>query len=384
MSTKMEMTVAPMQAMMMAIEVSSKTWLLGFSNGRNERLRPIDAWDQTAFAEEVRQARQKLGCVEDTPTMCCYEAGRDGFSIHRFLTSVGIVNTVIDPSSVEIDQRQKRRKTDRIDVRKMLRLQERRHYHGSHAYRTVTVPSEADEAAMRPHRERKWMLKERTAHCARVRSLLALHGVRCDKVSAIDAERVCDWAGRPLSAELRRELARHLERLRMVEQQIKELEKAQSRQMAAEASAADEKAGRLCMLRGVGMHTALLLTKEFFGWRHFAGRKQVASLAGLTGCPYASGNTARDQGISKAGNRRVRTAMIELAWLWLRWQPESDMSQWFLRRTEGGNSRTRRRYVVALARKLLVALWKYIEHGIVPDHAVWSDGAPAVETSRAA
>lgn len=384
MSTKTETTMAPMQAMMMAIEVSSKTWLLGFSNGRQERLRPIDAWDQTAFAEEVRQARQKLGYGKDTTTMCCYEAGRDGFSIHRFLTSVGIANTVIDPSSIEIDQRQKRRKTDRIDVRKMLRLQERRHYHGSYAYRTVVVPSEADEAAMRPHRERKWMLKERTAHCARIRSLLALHGVRCGKVSAVDAEHVCDWAGRPLSAELRRELARHLERLRMVEQQIKDLEKAQSRKMAAKDSAADEKANRLCMLRGVGMHTALLLTKEFFGWRCFANRKQVASLAGLTGCPYASGNTARDQGISKAGNRRVRTAMIELAWLWLRWQPENNISQWFLRRTDGGNKRARRRYVVALARKLLVALWQYIEHGIVPDHAVWSGGTPMVELSKAA
>jgi transposase len=384
MSTKIDMTVAPMQAMMMAIEVSSKTWLLGFSNGRHERLRPIDAWDQRAFAEELRQARQKLGYGPDTPVMCCYEAGRDGFSIHRFLTSVGIANTVIDPSSVEIDQRQKRRKTDRIDVRKMLRLQERRHFHGSYAYRTVVVPSEADEAAMRPHRERKWLLKERTAHCARVRSLLALHGVRCGKVSAVDAERVCDWAGRPLSAELRRELARQLERLRMVEEQIKELEKGQNRQMAAETSDADEKANRLCMLRGVGMHTALLLSKEVFGWRLFANRKQIASFAGLTGCPYASGNTARDQGISKAGNRRVRTAMVELAWLWRRWQPENDMSQWFIRRTDGGNNRTRRRYIVALARKLLVALWKYIEHGIVPDHAVWSDGTPTAEMPKAA
>ena len=384
MSTKKEMGAAPGLPLVMAIEVSSKTWLLGFSNGTHERLRPMDAWDQTAFVEEVRQARQKFGYVEGTPLLCCYEAGRDGFSIHRFLTSVGIENTVIDPSSVEVDQRQKRRKTDRIDVRKLLRLQERRHYHGAHAYRTVAVPSEADEAAMRPHRERKWLLKERTAHYARIRSLLALHGVRCGKVSAVDAERVRDWAGQSLSAETRQELARHLERLCMVEQQIKKLETAQSRQMAVEASAADEKAKRLCMLRGVGMHTALLLAKEFFGWRHFAGRKQVASLAGLTGCPYASGNTARDQGISKAGNRRVRTAMVELAWLWLRWQPENDMSQWFLRRTEGGNSRTRRRYVVALARKLLVALWKYIEHGIVPDRAMWSDGAPMAELSKAA
>jgi transposase len=369
--------------MVMAIEVSAAKWLLGFSDGTRERLRTIAAWDQKAFATEVQLARQKMGHDEATPVMCCYEAGRDGFSIHRFVTSKGIGNTVIDPSSVEVDQRQKRRKTDRTDVRKLLRLQERRHYHVLPAYREVTVPGEADEAAMRPHRERKRLVKERTAHCSRIRSLLALHGVRCGKVSALDPEQVCDWAGRPLPTAARQEMTRQLERLRTVERQLAAVEAAQQRHLAAQASPADEQAARLCKLRGVGMHSALVLSKEFFGWRHFAGRKQVGALAGLTGCPYASGASAHDQGISKAGSRRVRATMIELAWLWLRWQPESDLSQWFLRRTACGTARARRRCIVALARKLLVALWKYIEHGIVPDHAVWSD-AEHGETAKAA
>ena len=319
----------------------------------------------------MAKSKAKLGIEGKAPVYCCYEAGRDGFGIHRYLESEGIINTVLDPSSVEVDQRKRRQKTDKIDAGKMLRLQESRYYHGNQRYRIVSVPSRGQEAEMRVHREWERLVKERTGHINRIKSLMALHGVRSGNVLKIDISEVKDWEGQELSKELGEELQREQERLHQVVKHMNQIRAEQRRRTKEPETKADKIVERFVLLKGIGMHSAWILSKEYFGWREFKNRRQVGALAGLTGSPYNSGNSNREQGISKAGNRRIRSLMVELSWFWLRWQPQSELSKWYMKRFGQGGERMRRIGIVALARKLLVALWKYLEFGIVPDGAVF-------------
>lgn len=368
---KTDVRVAPSAVMLMAIEVSEKNWLVGFSNGTQRHRRDVRAWDVAGLLQAVEQARQKLGYAPQAAVRCCYEASRDGFSIHRMLEHHGIHNTVLDPASIEVDRRRRRSKTDRIDVDKLLRLHERHAYYGQHdGWRWARVPSTAAEAAMRPQRERHCLQRERTMHVNRIRALLALHGVRCGNVRRIDPAALRDWAGQPFAAEYQAQLTRELERLRLADQQLRAVEAGQRARLMARATPTDDMAWRLYLLRGIGLQGATTLAAEYFGWRAFTNRKQVGGLSGLCGSPYSSGESWREQGISKAGNRRVRTLLIQLAWLWIDWQPTSALTIWYQQRTAQGGARERRRMIVALARTLLVALWKYLEYGIVPDGAV--------------
>lgn len=261
-------------------------------------------------------------------------------------------------------------KTDRLDAESLVRMLIRYEKGERTLWRVAKVPSEVEEDERRLHREIQRLKKERTSHCNRIRGLLVLHGVRLGRrIVGIALERLRTWDGKELPAALREELLRECDRLSVLEKQIKELEKTQEQRVKIPQTASDHVAKTLHQLRGVGPVSSWILSKEFFGWRTFHNRREVGALAGLTGTPYSSGTSERDQGISKAGNVRVRWVMIELSWRWLQFQPGSALSKWFWGRFGHGNGRMRRIGIVALARKLLVALWKYLDHGEIPEGA---------------
>lgn len=361
------------QDLYIAMELSSKKWKLGFSNGERIRVRTIEYGDWEALRLEIEQARSKLYCTADCRVVSCYEAGRDGFWIHRALLAEGIENHVLDSASIEVSRRKKQVKTDRVDVVALLRLL-MRYVNGERtALHIIRIPSVEDEDQRRLSRERDRLLKERGAHSARIKSLLIAHGIRLEKMS--DLPRLLPRAkaavtGYALPAELKAELEREYARYELVDRQVKKQEHVQIERAESEDIPAMRRIQHLRSLKGVGWQSSWVLTMEFFNWRRFKNAKQLGACAGLTPTPYDSGDRTREQGISKAGNKRIRKLMVELSWLWLRYQPESQLSQWFETRFGSGGKRMRRIGIVALARKLLIALWRYLEHGVLPDGAV--------------
>jgi transposase len=357
-----------------AIETSKRDWLIAGHtpcDGRTSRhkcrggdvqalLRVIDRLRQ----REARAVRRPAGAI------CVHEAGYEGFWLHRQLVAAGIESHVIDATSLQVDRRARRAKTDAIDVDGLLRALIA--YVGGERgrCRMVRVPTVAEEDAKRTHRERKRLVKERTGHINRVKALLALHGITdYEPIKAGRRQRLhalVSRDGEPLPPRLRREL----DRLELVLEQLAEVE-AERDAIVPDQTVCDQALAmiaQLMRLRGIGPETATILAREVF-YRDFGNRKAVASYAGLTPSPYMSGTLQRDQGISKAGNRLVRTAMIELAWLWLRHQPDSALSRWFCARVGSTKGRLRRIAVVALARKLLVALWRFVGTGLIPTGA---------------
>lgn len=377
----------------MAMELSKGNWRLCFGDGKRERQRTVPAGQVKALLGEVAKAKEKFGLAPDAQVASCYEAGRDGFWIDRMLRGEGIGNVVVDPASIEVPRRARHRKTDRLDAARLLKLLLRAVLWGEgKVFSPVAVPDEAQEARMRIGRERERLVKERSGHLARMRSLCALHGASVGDPEGADVDGLRDWAGKALPPEVSGELRREQARLRLLGEQVRSLEaeqaealaragaaagaKAGRRRAAAggkgpEPTAADRKAAKLGRLKAVGLQSSWLLANEVFGWRTFPNRRAVGSFAGLTGTPYDSGETLREQGISKAGSRRVRAAMVELAWMWVRHQPASALTRWFVERyVSPGSKRSRRKGIVALARKLLVALWKYVERDVVPEGAL--------------
>lgn len=297
----------------------------------------------------------------------CYEAGRDGFHLHRFLESQGVKNLVVDSSSIEVNRRARRAKTDRVDGMKLLELVLGYWREGEKKLRVVRVPSVQEEDQRRLHRERDRLGKECTGHRNRMLGLLMLHGVRVKRVGGRGWGEWLEALGLP--GELKAELKRESERLALAQVQLKALEKTREKRLSAAQPQREqvlEQVRQLMKLCALGVNSAWVLVMEFFGWRRFKNRRELGGLSGLAPTPYSSGSMEREQGISKAGNRRVRAMLIELAWMWLRHQPGSALSQWFAKRFGVGGSRTRRIGIVALARKLLVALWRYLEHGELP------------------
>jgi transposase len=247
-------------------------------------------------------------------------------------------------------------------------------YHGGeqHLWRVVRVPSREDEDARHLHRDLEDLKRERTRYRNRIHGILIQHGLRINNpskkkfVKELDLMRT--WDGRELPPEMKVRLVRVHERLWLVEDQIGCLVKEKTLRLKAE-NARMAQVGQLMRLPGIGPVSSWTFVMEFFGWRRFRNRREVAALAGLTPTPYDSGKRLREQGISKAGNRRVRTLAIEIAWAWLRFQPRSKLSRWFLERFAGGGSRMRRIGIVALARRLLIDLWRFLECGVVPEGA---------------
>ena len=270
-----------------------------------------------------------------------------------------------------MNRRQRRAKTDRLDAKK-LAIQLLRHLELGDRFSVVRVPSPEDEDARRPDRELMRLKKERQQHTVRIMSLLVLHGVRC-KVGAefgLILETLRQKNGAPLPPALLAELQREWDRLVLVRQQVKLLEKGRHTRIREKATLATQMAARLVLLKGVADNSASILCTEFFGFREFKNRRQVGACAGMVGTPFASGDVDHEQGISKSGNRRVRVIAIELAWAWLWYQPDSKLARWYATKFAGHSSRMRRIGIVALARKLLIALWRFAEHGIIPEGAI--------------
>jgi len=356
-----------------AFELSLKKWKLAFSNGEKMRTVSIDARNLAQLHEEIDKAKQRFALGDDIGMMSCYEAGRDGFWLHRYLLSCGIDNVVVDSASIEVNRRKRRAKTDRIDVRKLMHMLLR--YHGGEqlVWSVVNVPSEAAEDGRQLHRELESLKKERTMHRNRLKSLLIQQGIVVSNPSSrkflIELEKLRSWDGKELPADLKSRIIREHARLRMVEEQIYALGKQREKRVAAADSDAMKQIEQLMTLVGIGMNSSWKFVMEFFAWRNFKNGKQIGALSGLTPTPYDSGGSLREQGISKAGNARVRTLAVEMAWVWLRFQPQSRLSQWYTQRFGQGGKRMRRIGIVAMARRLLIDLWRYLEQGVVPEGA---------------
>lgn len=361
-------------ALHLAIDLGGSSWKLAFGSGHKIRHKTIPAGDIQRLDEEVCQAKRHFGLPADAPAFSCYEAGRDGFWVHRELARLGIENLVVDSASIEQSRRHRQVKTDRIDARKLL-AQLGRHLSGeTKVWSAVQIPSRTNEDDRMLHREIERLKKEKVQLSNGVRSMLAAQGVSLQlrtKGFAEDLQQVRLRDGHALGPNIRAALLRRHARWTLVMEQLSGLEKSRREQLKqADAPESVKKAGQMMQLKGIGINTAWVLVMELFGWRHFANRREVGAVAGLCPTPWISDGTKREQGISKAGNHRVRAMIVEVSWLWLRNQPESALSQWFKRKFGSGGSRTRRVGIVALARKLLIALWHYVEHGVVPDGAI--------------
>jgi transposase len=356
----------------LAIETSKRSWKICMSAGRKKfSEKSITAGDMGALQEAIKRAKKRLELSPDAQVYSCYEAGRDAFWIHRELERNGITNIIVDAASIEVPRRKRRKKTDRIDARKLKDMLVR-YYNGEEdVWGVVRVPSIEAEDGYRAHRELECLKRERTKHMNRIRSLLTTQGVEI-KIGSHFKEQLKQIRlrdGRPLPVALEADVLRQYERYTLVEKQIREIDLERKRRVLNPQTRADQQVAELMKLKAIGLNSSWLFVYEFFSWREFKNRKQVGSLSGLTGTPYNTGDSDREQGISKAGNRRVRSMAVEIAWCWLRWQPDSHLSHWFQLRFGGGGSRIRRIGIVALARKLLIALWRYLGQGIIPEGA---------------
>jgi len=373
-------------ALLMALELSAKRWRVAFTERDASKVREVsvEPGDWPRLEEAISKAKVKLGLPADGKTLCCYEAGRDGFWVHRFLVSHGVANMVLDSSSILVDRRARRAKTDGLDALQLLELLVRHvtRKPGTklRGFKIVTVPSVDEEDARRLHRERERLVVERGAHQSRMKALLALHGIRVEDARAIDVEALRTWDGSALPRELAAELEREHERILLVDSQLKSIHSERSTRQKLVANGAKETgltsaqqrgaetAHRLNQLIGIGPTGAWLLAFEMF-WRTYENRRQVGGSTGLCGTPYDSGDGEREQGISKAGSPLVRKLLVELAWSWLRFQPQSGLARWFQEKFGRGGSRMRRIGIVALARRLAVDLWRFVQQGIVPEAA---------------
>lgn len=364
------------KALHVALELGAHHWKLGFTTGlgREPRYRTIRAGDQEALQEEIAAAKQRFDLPEEAPVVSCYEAGRDGFWLHRYLVGQGVENHVVDSSSIEVSRKARRRKTDKIDLKSLLRLLVRYWTLGEEdAWNVVNVPSREDEDRRQLHRELETLKEERTARASRIKSLLATQGIelklRDDFPKRLREARL--WDGSPVPSELRARLEREWARYEAVEEEIRVLEaEREERVREADGDPALEKVRRLMRIKGIGLKSAWLFVMEFFAWRDFNNGKEIGALSGLVDAPYQSSKDKKGQGMEKAGNARVRAMAVEIAWNWVRLQPDSQITQWFKERYSNAGPGARKCGIGAVARRLLIALWRYLEFGEIPEGAV--------------
>jgi transposase len=359
-----------------AIELSQRSWLVTMHCPDKDKIshHKLEGGDHAGLLTLIERMRERaartLGAVP--AVVSCYEAGYDGFWLHRLLMAAGITNHVFDPASIAVDQRARRVKTDRIDGEKMLRTLMAYLRGEPRVVRIVRVPSVEQEDARRASRERGRLTKEQTAHTTRIKALLRLLGMavgnprRHDWLTWLVKQR--DWQGQAVPPQIMAEIKREHARLMLVREQLDALAQAPADLTPAAAQMA-QRSELLLRLKSLGPAFATTLTNEVF-YKDFRNRREVASYFGLTPSPWQSGGIDRDQGISKAGNPRARCAAIEMAWLWLRHQPDSKLTQEYRRRTLNASKRIKRVAIVALARKLIVALWRYLTTGLVPEGAM--------------
>ena len=358
----------------LAIELSASSWLVAarLPEAEKSRLHRIEGGDTTALLAlitELRsQASTKLGRTVNV--VCCFEAGRDGFWLHRVLTAHGVNSYVLEPTSILVNRRARRAKTDRLDAEGMLRVLATWLAGDRQVCSMVRVPTPEEEDAKRPHREREHLVQEKLRIENRIEALLFTQGIRRRpslRSWTRDVAELRTGDGRVLPSLLQAELERLRRRLVLVLELIRELEA--ERAAALVAAVADQQAQKISALqriRGIGENFSNVLVREVL-YRSFDNRRQLASYVGIAPMPYQSGGMDRDRSISRAGNPRARTTLIQLAWLWLRYQPASALSTWFHERVGTLQGRTRRIAIVAMARKLLIALWRYVETGVIPD-----------------
>ena len=361
-----------------SLELSKSKWVVTINNPGSEKFSKhvVEGGDGAGLLELLSRSRakaeQRYGV--QVKTIVIQEAGLDGFWIHRFLLANGIESHVVDAASIAVDRRHRRAKTDAIDGETLLRTLMAWARGERRVCSMVRAPSREDEDRRRLTRERGTLLKERIQHTNRVRGLLSGQGVRDydplrrDRFERLEALRTGD--GRELPPMLKEEIRRELDRIALVTTQLAAVERARDALIRMDAQERNNPAALLLKLKGLGPEFASLLWLESL-FRSFGNRRQVAAYGGLAPSPWQSGGVERDQGISKSGNRRLRKTMIELAWLWLRHQPDSALSRWFQARVGAAKGRIRRIAIVALARKLLVALWRYVTQGVVPEGAVF-------------
>jgi transposase len=358
----------------LALELGRKEWKLGFATGmgKRPRERTIQAGDVAKLKAEIERARGRFKLPADAAVVSCYEAGRDGFWIHRFLESIGVESHVVDSSSIEVKRRRRKRKTDRLDLDKLLRLLIRYWGGEDRVWSVVRVPTPEAEDARHLHRELMTLKRDRTRVTNRIRAALATQGVlRVELGAGFETwlEGLELWDGLGLGDHLRVRLQREWEHRQWLVEQIRRVEKERRECLRRSTDPAVEKVRQLMLLKGIGINSAWLYVMEFFAWREFRNRREVGALAGLAPTPHQSGDVDQERGIDKAGNRHVRAMAIEIAWGWLRFQPDSRLSQWYEERFAHGSSRMRRIGIVALARKLLIELWRYLETGALPEGA---------------
>jgi len=368
-TTRPEMSVSE-PTLYVAFELAKKGWQLAMTSGFGVApwLRRVASRDWRGVERALVQGRVRFGLPAAAPVVSCYEAGRDGFWIHRAMEERGIRNRVVDSASIEVNRRARRAKTDRLDALKLVTMLVRVCYGEKKVWSEVQVPSVAAEAARQVSRERTALTQEQTRLTNQLRGWLATWG------AALPRRRtpawwttVRDWAEAPLPVEVQARLARAEARLTVLEAQVAELD---GQQQAAVTTAAPASALRqLVRLKGVATTGASVLLDEGLVWRAFRNRRQIGGLLGFAPTPYDSGESVREQGISRAGNNRLQSISIQLAWNWVHWQPLSALTQWY-RRHFGTGKRTRRIGIVAVARKLVIALWRYVTTGVVPAGAI--------------
>jgi len=358
----------------LAFELSDANWKLGFTTGtgRSLRQRNIKARDLEALQEEVRRAKKRFDLPETTQVVSCYEAGRDGFWLHRYLVEQGIENLVVDSSSIQVNRRARQAKTDGMDVKKLVSQLIRYRSGERDVWSVVHVPSVEEEDNRQLHRELKTLKKDQTRHINRIKSYLVGQGIRMKikKEFLKEIEGVRKWDGSQLPESLKARLQREYQRLQLVQEQIKDLERERVEAIRHSEEESVKTVRDLLKLRGIGLNASWLFGMEFFSWRTFNNRKEVGSLSGLVPMPHQSGDSYREKGISKAGNRHIRAMAIEIAWGWLRYQPESELTKWYEKKFGHGSKRIRKIGIVALARKLMIELWRYLETGVIPEGAV--------------
>lgn len=353
-----------------AFELGKTDWKLAMTSGFGVEpwLQTVPSRDWAAVDRALQRGRARFGLPAGAAVQSCYEAGRAGFWIHRALTARRIGNRVVDSASIEISRRARRVKTDRLDALKLVTMLVRVCGGERRVWREVRVPTAAEDAARQVSRERTALTQEQTRIVNQLRGWLATWG------TVLPSPRrgawwttVRDWADAPLPAEVQARLARAEARLQGIAAQIAELE---AQQQAAVTAAAPASAVRqLVQLKGVATTSASVLLDEGLVWRQFQNRRQIGGLLGFAPTPYASGESTREQGISRAGNARLQAISIQLAWNWVRWQPASALTRWYVARF-GTGKRARRIGIVAVARKLVIALWRYVTHGVVPEGAI--------------
>ena len=372
-TTRRTECTAPGATLYLAFELGSTKWVLAFttSPAQRPRHRQVVAGDLQGLVREVLTAKVRFGLALDAPVRSCYEAGRDGFWLHRWLVAQGLDNVVVDSSSIEVNRRARRAKTDRLDAGKLVYLLMRWAQGERGGWSVVHVPTPEAEAARQLTREIATVREDRTRTRNRIQALLATQGIRQPLTRGFAAQLATlqTGDGRPLGLAWQARLAREWAQLETIEGRLTVLQAARRAQIAEGVTRVAQVARQLTRLRGVADTTAALYSAELFGTRTFSNGRQLGALTGLVPVPYRSDQRVQDQGISKAGRAELRRVSIQVAWCWLRWQPDSALAQWFTRRFATAGGRSRRIGIVAVARKLVIALWRFVEHGVIPEGA---------------